>query len=120
MNEFRLAVPVESIDRDDAACSGNGAGAIQNLHEILPDVAVILLSKKNRLTRPVEFEQQIGINRRHIDYANSGTEVGGRQCLVDPAAGADNDYLIVHALPHDVTLTELEGIVAAVDNSRWS
>jgi hypothetical protein len=76
MNELRTSVTIESVDADDPpeiAGIQTLSIAVQNLHEVLQDEAVVLLGKAQQLAGSVQLEQEIVVDGRHIYYTHVDT-----------------------------------------------
>ncbi len=96
------------------------AGAVQNFQKILPDVSVVLFGKIKRFAGIEKSKQQFVVDGRHVDHAGAHALLGALrrrgESLMDAAAAADDDGGIVGALAQNVSFSELERIIGAVED----
>ena len=88
----------ERVDGDDALKRGRGhvgTAPVDHLEEILQDVAVVLFGQADQPPGPAQLDQQVFVDRRHVDDADADALRGARrrcrQCLVHAAAAAHDD-----------------------------
>src|SRR5271157_726918 len=114
MDKARLAVRAQSVHADDFSQVAPRSSLVSahDLQKVLPDVAVVLLGKTDRLARVVQIQQELLIDRRHIHYtdvqAAAGALGGGGQRLMDAAAAAHDDRRVVGAAAQEVASPEFE------------
>src|ERR1019366_6528036 len=122
MNKAGLAIRVQSVHADDfsqVAPRGSLVSA-QNLQKVLPDVAIVLLGKTDRLARVVQVQQELLVDRRHIHYtdvqAAAGALGGSGQRLMDAAATAHDDRRVAGAPAQEVASPEVEREIVVVEH----
>src|SRR4029078_13155960 len=123
MDESRTTVPVQRVDRHHIGRCGALAAAIKPLQQVLQDVAVVLYRDADDLSGFGQTNQQILIDRRHVDdtHAETTTRTFGRagKRLMNPSTAADDARAIVGAFAEYVSLPELEDVILLVKNRGW-
>src|SRR6185437_11102968 len=122
MDKAGAPFAIQRIDALDMCRSGASAVAIKYPVEVLQDVAVVLFRKAQEPAAVVEIQQEVFVNRRHVDNSYTDARIrqapGCGQSFMNAASTADNGGDVRGTLTENGPFAKFEFIVAFVKNRR--